>query len=809
MFLKSIINDLNLQEEQNDDYEPFRRPPNFELAKNHAKANKFCNSKEIDNIDNIEYCPCCGFPIIESQLSYCCKNEELAFNGAGVPLFFEFMVFVAILLFLNFLISGLYNAMNNYEGIECQINNSVCKINYYNTYSLTNSSRYSFHLKIRKPDSILLGLDVLNILSMIIFSIYYRRHLNITATKIDEKNISISDYSIQVSNLPISSDKQEISNYFSEVKQNGTSVSKLSIVHIVLGYDIQEYYLLTKLKIENELKITSILSEQQNLSMGTQTLNFEQQLEDINSKIQQFQQNPQLFKFSGVAFITYNTSTQAKQIRQYHTQTKFQYILQKLLFFYPLGSTKTFQGKTPHVIRAPEPGDVIWENLGINPLIQFKYQILTNLGSLLILAICFGSILGISVYQDKLNQSDKKNQSTSVELSITVFGLIASFIISILNNIMGLLMKKFVFLELHSTQTEFNISFANKLGIAQFINTAIIPLLVNIVLNDQDILTQTWKDGGLISDVYLVLIMNAIFPWLFNLFDPYHFYRQYRIRKSQNQGQNCALTQREANLLFEGLPGDLSKKYATITKTLMLSFFYAQLIPLGVVISLCFIFINYWVEKYLLVYRYSKGPTIGSQLAAEMVDTYIEFAILLFSIGNCIWQSLLQVEIHFLVWIQLSLGIIQYLFPLDQIFDNFIKVEEPETQSTFEDNQTYIWDDYGKRNPVTMQTEIEQWILQISKRKTNNFSNKKILNYFNRVNKQQQNKDIELQEQVANSVISSKFLKLLMNKRQVYPLNQEFIQKLKTKTKKKHLTENHEQANYTQTINQSLQEFQI
>lgn len=44
----------------------------------------------------------------------------------------------------------------------------------------------------------------------------------------------------------------------------------------------------------------------------------------------------------------------------------------------------------------------------------------------------------------------------------------------------------------------------------------------------------------------------------------------------------------------------------------MLSFFYAQLIPLGVLISLGFIIINYWVEKYLLVYRYSKGPTIGS-----------------------------------------------------------------------------------------------------------------------------------------------------------------------------------------------------
>lgn len=101
----------------------------------------------------------------------------------------------------------MYNLLNNYQGAECEINSSVCKLNYYNAYSLTNSSRYIISCNSRTPDAILLGLDICNILVMIIFSIYYRRHLNIIATKIDEKNISISDYSIQISNLPISSTK--------------------------------------------------------------------------------------------------------------------------------------------------------------------------------------------------------------------------------------------------------------------------------------------------------------------------------------------------------------------------------------------------------------------------------------------------------------------------------------------------------------------------------------------------------------------------------------------------------------------------
>lgn len=59
----------------------------------------------------------------------------------------------------------------------------------------------------------------------------------------------------------------------------------------------------------------------------------------------------------------------------------------------------------------------------------------------------------------------------------------------------------------------------------------------------------------------------------------------------------------------------------------------------------------YWVEKFLLLRRYSRGPPIGEGLPDEMVDFYVELTILMFSTGNCIWQFLIFNKIHFLTWI--------------------------------------------------------------------------------------------------------------------------------------------------------------
>ena len=48
------------------------------------------------------------------------------------------------------------------------------------------------------------------------------------------------------------------------------------------------------------------------------------------------------------------------------------------------------------ISKAPERGDGIWGNLGIDVLDQAKRILITNLMTILILAIAFGLIFGLS-----------------------------------------------------------------------------------------------------------------------------------------------------------------------------------------------------------------------------------------------------------------------------------------------------------------------------------------------------------------------------------------------------------------------------
>lgn len=70
-------------------------------------------------------------------------------------------------------------------------------------------------------------------------------------------------------------------------------------------------------------------------------------------------------------------------------------------------------------------------------------------------------------------------------------------------------------MEKHSTKTNYDISVAKKLGIAQFLNTAILSLLVNFLIKEpgETLVTTMWKPGGLNADVMLIFITNSIIPW--------------------------------------------------------------------------------------------------------------------------------------------------------------------------------------------------------------------------------------------------------------------------------------------------------
>lgn len=149
----------------------------------------------------------------------------------------------------------------------------------------------------------------------------------------------------------------------------------------------------------------------------------------------------------------------------------------------------------------------------------------------------------------------------------------------------------------------------------------------------------------------------------------------------------------------------------------MFTFFYAYLLPVGTVISAgSFLFI-YTVDKILLLRRDSKPPQTGSELAEEMVDFYGEFILLIYSvrmplsqIGCVVWEEILFDTVFGLTWTQLGITLLNFLAPIDILFDKYFKVEEESTQVTYDVAYVNFWDDYDRRNPVTQDKAIEEWM---------------------------------------------------------------------------------------------------
>ena len=119
--------------------------------------------------------------------------------------------------------------------------------------------------------------------------------------------------------------------------------------------------------------------------------------------------------------------------------------------------------------------------------------------------------------------------------------------------------------------------------------------------------------------------MNAFVTpimWTINVGFLFKKFRQCLIKKKDKINYN----QKELNEIFELESMKVSTKYSYIEKTLLLSFLYAPLFPLGLGISLLGFIIGYWLEKYNFSKMYKK-PEMLDKIIAEY---HTKFFVLIF-----------------------------------------------------------------------------------------------------------------------------------------------------------------------------------
>lgn len=143
----------------------------------------------------------------------------------------------------------------------------------------------------------------------------------------------------------------------------------------------------------------------------------------------------------------------------------------------------------------------------------------------------------------------------------------------------------------------------------------------------------------------------------------------------------------------------------------MMTFFYAYLLPLGVLLTMGSLVFIYWTEKYLLLKRDAKPPPTGSAMAEAMVAFYIELILIVYSVGCVVWEFIIFKELHWLTWVQFGLSILYYFLPEEQVCACIVQTgRDNATVESYEEKYLTFYDDYDRRNPITLDRAKAAWI---------------------------------------------------------------------------------------------------
>lgn len=99
---------------------------------------------------------------------------------------------------------------------------------------------------------------------------------------------------------------------------------------------------------------------------------------------------------------------------------------------------------------------------------------------MILIGICFGCIYGLTEAKISYVNSHKGDASTSAYLATNILSIAISLIITIINSSLRTVIRKLSLYEESETMTAYNLSVALKLTLVRFVNTAIVPLVVNV-----------------------------------------------------------------------------------------------------------------------------------------------------------------------------------------------------------------------------------------------------------------------------------------------------------------------------------------
>jgi hypothetical protein len=418
-------------------------------------------------------------------------------------------------------------------------------------------------------------------------------------------------------------------------------------------------------------------------------------------------------QFAGTVIISFKTIKEKEEFLSNVPNNffvRFLNVVGKLRYFFcfccikKIDNSKFWQKMKIQIEEAPEPEDIMFENLEFTTMKKTYRVVGMNTISLLLIGIGFAIIFGLQNLQNYVN---KKKYIRVVYYLISLSITIVSSIINIIfQNILDFLTKT----EKLKSITTYYLSYSVKLAIFSFLISGIIPLICEVI-------SKTENYEILISNMIIMFLVNSIVTPLVWTFSPLYYVKKfqiYLIEKNEKPNLYHNLNQKELNKLYELSDMNISYKYAYIAKTLLMTFLYVSIFPFGVLISLGGFFFCYFLEKYNYINYYKRPEMLNNDLFYFYVNNFVFFLFFL-AVGDYIFLSDIFKNNGWPlanIIILAILIIVPYQFLLNYDFIGF--KESDINKLTYDDVYLDFYLDYERANPMTKKEGMKKYIEKLS-----------------------------------------------------------------------------------------------
>ncbi len=436
--------------------------------------------------------------------------------------------------------------------------------------------------------------------------------------------------------------------------------------------------------------------------------------------------------FTGVIFVTFdNKNEQEKFLRPYPKSfIVFLFVTIKNLKYYICKCLISKQKRKRFFLKrnitaeaAPEPEEIQFENLQTTSYERLCRTLSIYFISLIIIGISFLFISRLNIIQKNLkDQNDENGLLIRYILSLTI-----TVVISIINVIFEICLEGLTKVEKHITMTNYYLSYSIKLTLFTFITSSIIPLVSNYVNNKDDY-------DLLVTNMFVMFLSNSFVTPIMWTVNPKFFLKKL-IQCFLEKKKIHYFTQKELNDLYELPDMKISNKYSYLAKTLLMTFLYIPIFPLGILISLIGLLLAYYLEKYNFIYMYKRPEMLNSNLC-EFYSNYFVLNYLMLAIGNYIFIKENNENDKWNI-VNLNLFGLLILIPYNQIFSiDFIGIKESQlkTAKTYDEVYFNFYNDYERTNPMTKKEGMKRFIYKLKEKGYINTIDEAILKSINNIN---------------------------------------------------------------------------